>query len=149
MQCFLTTAIGYVSGTTFVGVFKRTYSGSRPELPDTIAGLRLGAPPGLEGRVAPLWLRSRVRYISNRMYRFATTNVPRVERLYIQSPQNEKRTPSCTWRLGKAEVNANGVLDDTVPPPARAVPGLIPFTLKLVKPGSKPKRGLTSLFTLA
>ena len=27
MQCFLTTTRGYVSGTTFGGVFWRTYSG--------------------------------------------------------------------------------------------------------------------------
>src|ERR1700675_2727613 len=71
--------------------------------------------------------------------------------------QNVKRKPSWIWRLGKAEVKASGVLDVAVPPPERAEPGLIPFTLNVVNPepgtpgmpGLKPKTGPTSLFTLA
>src|SRR4029077_3562208 len=63
--------------------------------------------------------------------------------------QNVKRKPSWIWRLGKAEVKVSGVLDVAVPPPRRAEPGLIPFTLNVVNPGSNPRRGLTSLFTLA
>ena len=68
-------------------------------------------------------------------------------------PQKDNRTPSWIWRFGKAEVNASGVLGVAVPPPARAVPGRIPLTLKVVSPVppmdvGRAKSGLTSLFTL-
>src|SRR6266404_5250276 len=55
------------------------------------------------------------------------------------------RTPSCNWRVGKAEVNAKGELGDKLE---------VPFTLNVVKPcppaaTGKPKLGPTMLFTLA
>ena len=62
--------------------------------------------------------------------------------------QNENRTPSWISRLGKAEVNASGVLGVATLPSPSSVPGRIPCTLNVVNPGVNPKRGLTSLFTL-
>src|SRR5215831_4831909 len=64
-----------------------------------------------------------------------------------RTTQNVKRAPSWICRFGKAEVNASGVLGVTVPPLDRL--GRIPCTLKVVNPGSNPKSGPTSLFTLA
>ncbi len=118
-------------------------------LPSAETLAKVGASPGLEGHATPLWLRTAPpihikTYVYFCSYKCSTWNI-----CTYKARQNEKRTPSCTCLLGNAEVKANGVLDETMPPPARAVPGLIPFTLKVVKPGSKPNRGLTSLFTLA
>jgi len=65
-----------------------------------------------------------------------------VEHLYIQSASRTRSAPQLQpCLLGNAEVKANGVLDETMPPPARAVPGLIPFTLQGGEAGLEAEQG--------
>jgi hypothetical protein len=54
--------------------------------------------------------------------------------------QNVNCTPSWIWRFAKSEVNPNGWLGERE---------ALPCTLNVENPGSNPKRGLTTLFTLA
>jgi hypothetical protein len=54
--------------------------------------------------------------------------------------QKTNRKPNWISRFGNADVKPNGWLGER---------NLLPCTLKVVKPGSKPNSGPTSLFTLA